>query len=543
MSLSFHCPTPGCVNHRKTCRIPEAAAGRVIRCKQCGQTLTVVAPAAPPQHAEITPTSPYQGGEKTNLPLDKGGPTGVERSGSDCAKGTPGIGARYLIAAGAAGVAVLAGMVIWLGLSQSGSEAVAELPPPSAITDPLPPVPGTARHLPPASKPEVTPPVAQQVVPDELTKTRAEAKAAWAMVKDLDEGQGFKTQLQAIDNALTAAETCFVAKDYPQALQLYQSVVAKSGDVAALEAKRQLALKQAQLCQEAAAAVAASAAKTHASELWSAADQQQKAKELFEDGKFPAAGIAWAGAAATYAGIAKAVAAATPKDSNADSSTSPLPYEAADPSGVLAKVKVFQLKGKLKSDITGDIQPFTVAWHGNSKFVSIVQKNLQGQTFAFATVIHGDKGWSKVAGPVKAEPPTPLTGAILAEQRATELLFVVSNLAFLKSEEKEFNFIAAEAAKIKGQDCFAVKATRQGMPDMVFYFDKKTRLLAKVHAEFEFLQKLRSFDFYYSDYRDSNGVLHWRKREMYMDGLRTSQFDVDSIQLLKELDEKWFSFK
>jgi hypothetical protein len=398
-------------------------------------------------------------------------------------------------------------------------------------TDPKP----TLSHTP--APPDVQPPPSQDAAANEAANAKTEALTAWKKVKELDRGQGLGLQLDAIYQSLKAGESHYTAKDFGTALTLFQKALAQCQDAETLDAQRQEALKQRLVSDEAAQAVTP-AAKKKAPQLWTAAEQKyEAAKSLFDKGKFMDAAAAWTEAAKAFAQAGLDLA----KIDSGGKSTSPIPFDAVDGSGLLAKVKVFQVKSKVQTALMPNPQDISIAWCGSSKFKTVAQSEVNGKDVAIISVVNGEKGWRKVTGLGAADGVKPLTGESLAYQRTTGLLYAFSNLALLKKEEKEFEFRPGADEVVKGHDCFAVHATRKGLPEIDFFFDKKTRLLAKVHAQFAFAKKKFVIDYYYSDYQNTKGVLHWRKMEMYSDGVPYSIHQVQAVLFFNELDDSMFS--
>src|SRR5262249_37066510 len=151
------------------------------------------------------------------------------------------------------------------------------------------------------------------------------------------------------------------------------------------------------------------------------------------------------------------------------------------------------------------------------------KRTYKGQpTNTYVVLLKDREGWGKTNEGVTKMDDKVLT---VAWNEAHGLIF--SNLGYLKQHAKEFEFTPAENRAIKGQDCFAVRAKAKGLPEVVFYFDKKTRLLAKA----EFRQKSIWCENYFGDYRMVGGVLHWHKLERFHNGQPVGVLTVESVRL------------
>src|SRR5262245_2214954 len=142
----------------------------------------------------------------------------------------------------------------------------------------------------------------------------------------------------------------------------------------------------------------------------------------------------------------------------------------------LAKFQAVTLKGKGKFYGTSDDGvPFTGEWatQGETHTRMRLEFTAMGQTFKYAKVISGDKGWIKL----NDDNAQPMSKEVLAEEREQLHGSWVATLLPLKG--KEFKLSPLGEVKVGDRPAVGVRVSRQGRRDVSLYFDQKSHLLVK----------------------------------------------------------------
>jgi hypothetical protein len=116
--------------------------------------------------------------------------------------------------------------------------------------------------------------------------------------------------------------------------------------------------------------------------------------------------------------------------------------------------------------------------------------------------------------------------------------------------EEGFEVKKGEEFIINGRDCFSVTVNRIGHPEMKMYFEKETNLLYKAEFRGRFLDPHLRFtpnetfvEFYFSDYKKTDGINHWRRQEQWRDGRKYSELTVSDVRFFNENDDQRFYVK
>ena len=131
---------------------------------------------------------------------------------------------------------------------------------------------------------------------------RSETEVRWQRVQTFERGQGFGEAQDRGQALLEAAHMLFKAKEYNQALEKYQQLLAEAGRLEKLASARQAAVRENEAAEAARGRAEAANAERDAAELVAGAVQlSTSASEAFDKGEFADAEGLWIAACAEFA--------------------------------------------------------------------------------------------------------------------------------------------------------------------------------------------------------------------------------------------------
>jgi hypothetical protein len=149
-------------------------------------------------------------------------------------------------------------------------------------------------------------------------------------------------------------------------------------------------------------------------------------------------------------------------------------------------------------------------------------------------VLTRDKGWMQ-AGGVTQE----MTKASFTERREELYVWWLQSLTPLAKADYELKPLAD--AKVNGQDTAVIKVSRKDYPDVRLFFDKKSGLLLKLARRATEAGLSISKEYYYSDYKDQDGVKLPSKEIITINGNKLTEVTFSKYKLLTRIDESTFA--
>jgi hypothetical protein len=206
----------------------------------------------------------------------------------------------------------------------------------------------------------------------------------------------------------------------------------------------------------------------------------------------------------------------------------------------LSKLRVMRIKVEgTMSEVPGQPAiPFVLEdwWQMPAQYKTTSQFELAGKKVKQTQAIDGETGWMQFDGVTQDMPKEAL--AEMREQKYAEDL---DRLGFLK--DKGIDLTALGESKIDGQAASGVLIKSKGHRDVKLWFDKETGLLVK--REHKVLDsrtgKEITQEVVFSDYRETDGVKHYRALTVYRDGKKIIEAQVREIEFFDKLDKKVFA--
>ncbi len=156
----------------------------------------------------------------------------------------------------------------------------------------------------------------------------------------------------------------------------------------------------------------------------------------------------------------------------------------------------------------------------------------------FSLALNGQNGWMRASTLKKS-----FTGQDAKQLRDCFGWIGVGQLNSLTSAQNKLT--ALGPATVKGRPTTCVQMATETSTQIKLYFDKSNRLLAK--GEYQGPQPKLGFDnaiaphkhleFYFSDYKETDGIQQWHKLEWSWDGQPGGYEEVTSVRFLAEVDE------
>jgi hypothetical protein len=204
----------------------------------------------------------------------------------------------------------------------------------------------------------------------------------------------------------------------------------------------------------------------------------------------------------------------------------------------LAAIKVIQIRGKAHFQQAPNVNTVALTWQSTQRFKYVETNGTMG--FEIGFVLKGDTGWAWMGKMLK-----PLDKSAAVEQRLFAYTLSMSNLLPLKG--KGYELVKGANVNVRGRDCYTIRVKFAGRPDMVFYLDETTHLLAKAAFRGRLMgggpYQAGEIDFecYYGNYKVTNGVNHWWQYEQFRNGSRYAELNLDNIEFYAKVQSKHFA--
>jgi hypothetical protein len=206
----------------------------------------------------------------------------------------------------------------------------------------------------------------------------------------------------------------------------------------------------------------------------------------------------------------------------------------------VAKLRIMRIKVEgTMSPIPGQPGiPFVLEdwWQMPGQYKTTSQFELAGKKVKQTQGIDGEIGWMQVDGVTQDMPKEAI--AEMREQKYAEDL---DRLGFLA--DKGTDLTALAETKVGGREAIGVVIKAKGHRDVKLFFDKESGLLVKrVHRVLDSATgKEVAQEVVFSDYRETDGVKHYRAVAAYRDGKKIIEAKVLETEFFDKLDEKVFA--
>ena len=151
------------------------------------------------------------------------------------------------------------------------------------------------------------------------------------------------------------------------------------------------------------------------------------------------------------------------------------------------------------------------------------------------TVIDGDKGWQQSAG----GGALPLDRDRLKEMKGEAYVWWLATLAPLK--KAGLTLALAPEIKVDGKPALGVKVSGLGEPDAKLYFDQGSGLLVKIERRAPETGVLVNKEYYFSDFKDFDGVKLPAKEVMIVNGRKWYEVKVLTYKFLPKAEDSAFA--
>ncbi len=199
----------------------------------------------------------------------------------------------------------------------------------------------------------------------------------------------------------------------------------------------------------------------------------------------------------------------------------------------LARAAVASRTGKGSIALPGADQTFTTEEIFNLPTQSRVK--IDGNKVKIMEVLNGDRGWKLSAGGGAVE----LDRGRLAEVQEEAYVWWLVTLAPLLKDG--FDLDVLPETKVDGRPAVGVKVTARGRPDASLYFDKESGLLVKVARRAREAGVPVDKEYYYSEYKDVDGVKVPGKEVVHLNGRKFTEVQYSDCKFLSRPDESAFA--
>lgn len=160
---------------------------------------------------------------------------------------------------------------------------------------------------------------------------------------------------------------------------------------------------------------------------------------------------------------------------------------------------------------------------------------VDGKPRQFTKILNGEQGWTVRNG--KAQ---PMTEQELAATKATFYHKATDTLLPLREPGVELSLLKPE--KVGDRPAVGLKLSRKDRPDVLLYFDRDSgQLLKSVMATPEpGADKGSATEYFYSDYKDFDGIKLPAKTTAKRDGKTVHQTEIVEFRRLPKVDDRMF---
>ncbi len=151
------------------------------------------------------------------------------------------------------------------------------------------------------------------------------------------------------------------------------------------------------------------------------------------------------------------------------------------------------------------------------------------------TVIDGAKGWQQSAG----GSTFPVDRDRLKEMKGEAYVWWLATLVPLKKDG--LTLALAPEIKVDGKPALGVKVSGRGEPDAKLYFDQGSGLLVKIERRAPETGVLVNKEYYFSDFKDFDGVKLPAKEVMTVNGRKWYEVKVLTYKFLAKVEDSAFA--
>jgi len=203
----------------------------------------------------------------------------------------------------------------------------------------------------------------------------------------------------------------------------------------------------------------------------------------------------------------------------------------------IARFKAGTWKAKMAASEGGKDIAITTegAWQGWNQYHINAEATVDGRTQAIAYIINGDKGWIKRKEAVD-------------EAKEAELSLIKNGLYAMRTPQrlaefkgKDFKLSHLGEMKINDKEAVGVSVAHKDWKDISVYFDKEDGLPVKCEIRQTDPQgKEITAEFFYSDYKEMDGVKHPTKVLIKFDG-REATMEFSEIKSKDKVEDSEFA--
>jgi len=202
----------------------------------------------------------------------------------------------------------------------------------------------------------------------------------------------------------------------------------------------------------------------------------------------------------------------------------------------LAKFKAGTWKAKMTASEGGNDLAITTdgSWQGLNQYHIDAEATRDGRTYAVTFIINGDKGWAKRKEAVdEAKEELPMVKNGLYAMRAPHLL--------AEFKGKDFKLSYLGEMKVNDKAAVGVSVAHKDWKDISVYFDKEDGLPVKCEIRQTDPQgKEITAEFFYSDYKEMDGMKHPTKVLIRFDG-KEATMEFSEIKAKDKVEDSEFA--
>lgn len=206
------------------------------------------------------------------------------------------------------------------------------------------------------------------------------------------------------------------------------------------------------------------------------------------------------------------------------------------------KLKTLQAvtwKSKTKATVDGQEINFTAsgAIQGNDRCRIELDVQINNNNAAIILVFTKDKGWIKGNDNDANEAPKNVVAMMMTDLLALRLAELL-----LPLKENNLTLSPLGETKINDRAVLGVKVTPKDRPEINMFFDKETGLPAKCEMQVKESEDAAELlhEFFFSDYKDFEGVKHFTKFKVKRDGKDFMETEVSELKSVEKHDEGMF---
>lgn len=189
----------------------------------------------------------------------------------------------------------------------------------------------------------------------------------------------------------------------------------------------------------------------------------------------------------------------------------------------------FKATAKLADDGVDEVH--YMGWFQDAEHLRVVVG--QGAKDQDVIVINGGKAWMKVQGGVKtAELPVSEAGELANFFHAVCMPDLLGAL-----KQKPYTLSGLVEGKIDGKPAVGLRVKHAKHEPVLLFFDKMTGLPIKTKVSINSgTDSERTYELFFRDYKEFQGVKHFTRIEMHYDGKRQGEYHIRELKLLEKID-------